>query len=57
MTNAPNTKQNECQPRVDCVKMMRDIRNILDAKFATMTWAEQKILIAQLAKGEIKITK
>jgi hypothetical protein len=47
-------KQDEIVPvdtikRFDCVKMMRDIRNDLDEKFATMTWAEQQMTIAKLA--------
>jgi hypothetical protein len=55
MIKESKIKSNELEPRQDCVKMMREIRNLLDAKFATMNWIEQKKLIEQLAKGEVKI--
>lgn len=39
----------------DCVKMMREIRNKMDAKFATMNWEEQKAFIKRLNSGEEKL--
>jgi hypothetical protein len=43
MIKQPTNPSEIDQSEFDYVKMMRDIRNNLDAQFSKMSWAEQQV--------------
>lgn len=50
-----NKKEIKNEKEFDCVKMMREIRNKIDAKISKMTRQEERIFLNKIITKEIKL--
>lgn len=50
-----NKKENVIEKEFDCVKMMRDIRNKIDAQISKMTRQEERIFLNKIITKQIKL--